>query len=117
MFGKRLKQLRELKGISQTELGNHVNVSYRVIGYYENEQRFPNDENVIRRIADYFDVTIDYLLGYTDDKNIYRSVKDIPLEVRELGASYITVAKELKDEDITVDEIKDMVKLIKKYKK
>lgn len=69
LFGDRLKMLREDKDITQKELGNSVGVSDRVIGYYESNDRFPKDENTLKSLADYFNVSVDYLLGRTEIKN------------------------------------------------
>lgn len=84
-FGERLKKLRTEKGITQEKLGNIIGVSDRVIGYYEADNRFPKDEILLNKIADYFEVSLDYLLGRTDNKNI---VQDID--------------KKLKDNDIAI---------------
>lgn len=65
VFGDRLKELREEKGITQKFLGKVINVSDRVIGYYESNNRFPKDEQTLKALADYFDVSIDYLVGRT----------------------------------------------------
>ena len=63
VFGDRLKNLREEKGITQKDLGKVINISDRVIGYYESNDRFPKDENILKMLADYFDVSVDYLVG------------------------------------------------------
>lgn len=68
MFGDRLKSLRKALGLTQKELGDKLNVSGRVIGYYESNDRFP-DKETLTDIADFFDVSVDYLLGRSDAKN------------------------------------------------
>ncbi len=68
MFGNRLKSLRKSSGYTQKELGEKLNVSGRVIGYYESNERFP-DKDTLTDIADFFKVSVDYLLGRTDIKN------------------------------------------------
>lgn len=68
MFGNRLKSLRKSSGYTQKELGEKLNVSGRVIGYYESNERFP-DKDTLTDIADFFKVSVDYLLGRTDEKN------------------------------------------------
>lgn len=65
-FGDRLRELREEKGITQKDLGKIICISDRVIGYYESNDRFPRDENTLKTIADYFKVSVDYLVGLTD---------------------------------------------------
>lgn len=74
MFGKRLKLLRLQYKLTQTELGKNLNLSQRAISSYENGLRFP-DEVILNLIADYFNVSVDYLLGRTDIKNIYLYLK------------------------------------------
>lgn len=67
MFAKRLRKLRKEKGINQTELGNILGLSTSAIGMYEQGRRTP-DQETLKKIADFFDVSIDYLLGRTDDR-------------------------------------------------
>jgi transcriptional regulator with XRE-family HTH domain len=61
-FNKRLKRLREIKEVKQKEVAKYIGVSERVYGYYEKD-RFPKDPNTIEKIANYFNVTVDFLLG------------------------------------------------------
>lgn len=60
----RLRELRKEKGLTQKELGKVANVSDRSVGFYESGERDPDTETV-KIFADYFDVSIDYLLGRT----------------------------------------------------
>ncbi|CEK34169.1 helix-turn-helix domain-containing protein [Paeniclostridium sordellii] len=68
MFGERLKSLRKSLNLTQKELGEKLNVSGRVVGYYESNDRFP-DKDTLTKIADFFEVSVDYLLGRTNSKN------------------------------------------------
>ncbi len=65
MFGKRLKILREKHHLSQQELGNKLSLAKQTISGYENGTRKP-DQDILVRFADYFEVSVDYLLGRTD---------------------------------------------------
>lgn len=69
-FKLRLKQLREEKNLSQTALAENLNVSRGSISYYENGDRIPDIETA-KKIAKYFGVTTDYLIGMSD--RIYNS--------------------------------------------
>ena len=60
-FGERLRDLREEKDITRYALANILNVSYSTISKYETNIRFPDKEALIK-IADFFDVSLDYLL-------------------------------------------------------
>lgn len=62
----RLKELRKKKGISQLKLAMDLYMNQNSISRYENEER-EADYSTLIRFADYFDVSIDYLLGRTDD--------------------------------------------------
>lgn len=67
MFGETLKNLRKEADITQEELGNIVGVTTSMIGMYETNARKPSYE-VLLKIAEYFNVTTDYLLGKSDSK-------------------------------------------------
>ena len=64
---KNLKTLREEYGISQQRLAEAIFVTQPSINKYENHNTEPEIE-ILKRIADYFDTTIDYLVGYSDQR-------------------------------------------------
>lgn len=61
IFGTRLKELREERGVSQRELAKTIGISKGAVYYYESG-RTP-DIVTLEKIADYFSVSTDYLLG------------------------------------------------------
>ena len=61
-FNKILKSLRISKGLTQDELSKILKVSRSTVGMYEKGDREP-DYETLEYIADYFNVSIDYLLG------------------------------------------------------
>jgi transcriptional regulator with XRE-family HTH domain len=65
-FGERLSKLRTEKKLSQAELASRLNIAKSTLAMYETDKREPSFETV-ERIADFFDVKVDYLLGRTDD--------------------------------------------------
>ena len=68
-FNDILKELRQKRGISQAKLADDLGVSKALIGHYEKGDRKPSFE-MLEAIADYFNVTLDYLTG-KDDKSVY----------------------------------------------
>lgn len=68
-FGTVLKKLRRNQNLTQAELGMRVGLSKAVVSKYENGMGFPTFD-VLIRIADYFGVTTDYLLGVAKGKTI-----------------------------------------------
>ena len=63
----RLKKLRKERRISQLKLALDLNMNQNTISRYENLEREADYETLIA-IADYFDVSIDYLLGRRDER-------------------------------------------------
>lgn len=65
IFAERLLELRKSKGISQAVLAKQIEVSVSVICYWETDRSEPTAPN-LEKIANFFDVSVDYLLGRTD---------------------------------------------------
>lgn len=63
----RLKKLRKEKNVSQVKLAIDLNMNQNTISRYENMEREADYETLIK-LADYFNVSIDYLLGRTNNK-------------------------------------------------
>ena len=65
----RLKEIRKSKGISQLKLAMDLNTNQNTISRYETGDREPGIAELIR-IADYFNVSLDYLLERTDNPRV-----------------------------------------------
>lgn len=61
-FSESLFQLRKAKGLTQPELAKELEVSVRAYQYYERGEREPQ-LSVLVRMADYFDLSLDELIG------------------------------------------------------
>lgn len=57
-----IKELRIKKGLTQQQVADALHISRQVYGFYENGKREPNIET-LKRIASFFGVSVDYLLG------------------------------------------------------
>lgn len=105
----RLKELRKSNNLTQEELGKVLGVGKTTISMYENANSTPNDEIKIK-IADYFNVTLDYLLGKTNIRN-YEKIEKEPTIALHSDHDY----DELPDE--ARQEIANFIEYIKiKYK-
>ena len=62
VFAERLKELRQERSLSQIALSKEIGVSQKAIDYWEREINEPKATYIVR-LADYFDVSTDYLLG------------------------------------------------------
>lgn len=101
-FGEHLQELREDREISRKELSAYLNISVSALGMYEQGRREPNIETLIR-IADYFNVSLDFLLGRTFSGNnvkelkealhLKNEIKNLPVEYRELIKFMLEVNK------------------------
>ena len=67
----RLKELRKKKGISQLRLATDLNTTQNTISRYETGEREPGIAELIK-IADYFNVSVDYLIGRTENPKMNR---------------------------------------------
>lgn len=67
----RLKEIRKSKGISQLKLAIDLNTSQNTISRYETGDREPGINELIK-IADYFNVSVDYLLERTDNPKMQK---------------------------------------------
>ena len=81
-FAEKLKNLRKSKKITQEELAKIINVERSSIGKYESANTIPSNDTLIK-IAEYFNVSTDYLLGKTNVKNNDTYANLFPIEKKK----------------------------------
>lgn len=110
-FGQRLAYLRSKAKLSQAELAEKLNIAKSTLGMYETNQREPSFD-ITDRIADYFEVTIDYLLGrdLTARETLSHADHEQHSIMRGIGDKQLEYEKENKITEYLVRE------LIEKYK-
>ena len=69
-FKDRIVELRTEYGLSQQDLARAINFGKSIIYYWENGEREPNTKALIA-LSNYFNVSIEYLLGISDEEKIY----------------------------------------------
>lgn len=116
--GKIVKSLREEAGITQTELSKYVGCSGQVISNVERGYTKPNTL-LINKLAEYFHVPADYLLGLTKSKwaadNPYSNSSELSsrlqycMSLKNMDAHQLSVASDV-DEKICVDILRDFMK-------
>ena len=67
----RLKEIRKNRKISQLKMAMDLHTNQNTISRYETGEREPGVKELIK-IADYFNVSVDYLLGRTDNPNMQK---------------------------------------------
>lgn len=100
MFGSRLRSLRKKTGLTMKELGSKFNLAESTISGYENGARKPDIE-IMEKIADYFEVSIDYLLGratdqeqFTDGRSLFQGADQYTEEELEIARAAAQAAVE-----------------------
>lgn len=73
IFSQRLIALRKEKHLTQTELGQIIGKGRSTMSGYETEGKEPDIETLLA-LAKYFDVTTDYLLGYSDERGQVKQI-------------------------------------------
>lgn len=106
----RLRELRKSKNMTLKDIANILNVSGSAISQYENGKREMDNASLVI-VADFFNVTIDYLLGHTDSPHLA-----IPSEMRGIGLHF---SNGISMEGLNADQIEDVMNYIDyiKYKK
>ena len=68
-FANRMKMLRKQMGLNQTQLAKRMGTSKSLVSYYENQDRSPSPE-VLIKLSNIFNVSTDYLLGLESEQSL-----------------------------------------------
>lgn len=113
-LGSRIKYLREKSNISQIEFAKKIGVSNAVLSRYESGDRKP-DYDTLNLIADYFDVSVDYLLGRTDTPEPLNDKEEAEFQAFANNPELNTFYKELPQSDEeAVERLREIWEIIKK---
>lgn len=69
MLGENIRRLRQERGLNQEELGRRVGASKQSVSNWENGNIVPSID-LLLRLADFFGVSTDYLLGREDQRRL-----------------------------------------------
>ncbi|MEG2251381.1 MAG: helix-turn-helix transcriptional regulator [Bacilli bacterium] len=115
IFGKRFKQLRVDTKLKQQDFVETFNKKYnfnftrQAISLYENGKRIP-EIDALTSFADYFGVTVDYLLGRTDQRNLHMEKPTLDEGITTIAAHKINVNEELPDD--AIEKINEYIRLV-----
>lgn len=87
MFSDRLKYLRSTEDLTQRDVALKLGIASGAVGMYESGKRFP-DNTILNRIADYFNVSTDYLLGRTNDPLPVRNVDQDLIDDQDIESQW-----------------------------
>ena len=108
MIGDKIRELRSIHRMSQTDLAKAIHVSQQAITKWENGKSEPSS-TAINQLANYFDVSSDYLLGRTSNK-----LPDKNMTTNQKLIAY-SIDPDTSDEER--DAIIEMVKAAKKFRR
>jgi transcriptional regulator with XRE-family HTH domain len=84
-FSKRLKELREKSGLSQDALADKLDIPRTSVTHYESgDDRMPRQKR-LNEIADFFGVSVDYLIGRSDTKELNESEEKFLTDIDKLN--------------------------------
>lgn len=112
MFGERLERLRMEHGLSQDQLAEAVGLTRAAVSHYEKGRRRP-DFDTVRKLADFFHVSTDYLLGLTDEPSPQTGsrIEEFARRVRESrlqrGLAISEIADQLKVSEAYVQNLEE----------
>ncbi|KYD11045.1 hypothetical protein B4102_0105 [Heyndrickxia sporothermodurans] len=125
MLGERIRQLRKEKGMTLRDLSNELEIPFTTLGNYERGDRQPNFET-FKAIAEYFEVSIDYLVGRVDARNmdeyllqtdyelLSKLLREADPKVRELAANLFNrLYSIVTNNEFSVPKIKELAPLSK----
>ncbi|WIV11080.1 helix-turn-helix domain-containing protein [Proteiniborus sp. MB09-C3] len=105
-FGQRLKCLRDKNKVTQDELAKHLGVGRPTIAGYETKGKQPSFE-ILEKMADFFSVSTDYLLGRTDIKQPIQNTSKDKLSSDEISEEIRNLSPE------SQEELKKLIELYK----
>ncbi|MCX7747318.1 MAG: helix-turn-helix domain-containing protein [Clostridia bacterium] len=108
-FKEIIKKLRVEKDLTQDELAKVLNVKRSTVSGYESGRNEPSYE-ILQKLSDYFDVTVDFLLGKTE-------VKKAETGKNAISPAYFRLAKYAEERGISPEDVEDIIHLLEKAKK
>lgn len=114
----KLKELRKQKGLTQTQVAQYIGISQNNYSYWENG-KVKIDNDSLQKLADLFDVSVDYLLG-REEKKPPENQEDknrlyVPEQYRDVMVAFQDGAENLTQEDI--DAVVNFIEYMKSKKK
>ncbi|MCL6587805.1 MAG: helix-turn-helix transcriptional regulator [Anoxybacillus sp.] len=103
--GEKLKKLREKKGYTMRYVGEKLGMDYSYISKIE-KGHLPSIK-VLKEIAELYGATLSDLFGES---------QQVPDELKEIGVEWIFFAKEMKEKQLTPDEVRRYIEVINEFK-
>lgn len=109
LFSIRFKEERKNKGLTQEQLAKEFFLNKSSISRYEKGTQMP-EMVMLQKFAEYFDVSVDYLLGRTDERNVHKEKTKLDPGVKTIAAHRININEDLPDD--AIDKINDFIRMV-----
>lgn len=106
-YGLKIRKLRENNNDTLEELAKKLNMTFSSLGKYERGERKITPE-LLETISEIYDVKISY---FFEDEYVFA---EPPKELKEIGAEWVTFAKDMEEKNLTPEEIKAVIQVWKK---
>lgn len=107
-IGERLKKARQDKSYSLRKVGEITGLDYSYLGKIENGKVSSPSLKTLEQLCRLYDIK---------EAELFGEQVEVPKELEELGVEWIAFAEEMKKQELTPDEIKKYVEIVKKLKK
>lgn len=121
ILGERLKTVRKQRKMSQKELAKILNIDSSTVANYETGNRQPQYSTLVD-IADYFSVSIDWLIGRTNNPNVNTvtmaieglepRIQKILLEDKKNALPFLSLAADCLESGYPVEQVRELLKNI-----
>ena len=110
----KIKELREREGLTQSGLSHILQVSKRSLIYWENGEKQMR-QSTAERIADYFNVSVGYLLGYSDDESFEKAETNVTPYNDEMFNDFVAFLAKHRIQ-LTDGQIESMYELLESFR-
>jgi len=111
VMAERIKQLREERGLTRQQMADALNLSLTAIAGYEQGYRVPRLE-YLQDIAKFFKVSIDYIIGTTEEKGSEVTVNAVKINDSLIGDFLVKLNKILKESSMTSHEKQETLDML-----
>lgn len=116
-LGKRLKELREENSFTLEYVATKLNTTKTSIARYEKNDREPKSE-MLTALANFYNVSVDYLLGRTDERNVHKEKTKLDEGIKTIAAHRVNPYEDISEEGINkINEYIEMVRMMEQNKK
>lgn len=109
LFSIRFKEERKNKGLTQEQLAKEFFLNKSSISRYEKGTQMP-EMVMLQKFAEYFDVSVDYLLGRTDERNVHKEKSKLDEGIKTIAAHRININEDLPDD--AIEKINEYIKMV-----